>query len=152
MKNIIPLHKIDVMRSFVSKICLLLACTVLLAHAIIPHHCHNYKEICLLISSENQCSHHYKHNCNDIPCNCADNHSSHSGLCVVDDFFFPKDNVELDFHLDLDIPDFCCCIPTSINDIVSCDNGNKFQYRQWCFFYDETVVVDMFGMRAPPVC
>lgn len=139
------------MRKIISSFFPLMTCIVLLAHVVIPHHCHDYKEVCLLMSTENQCCHQTCHNHGDMPCEDADNPSTHSGSCIVDDFFFPKSNTELNIFLDFDILDFCCCIPTLFN-IEPCDNENIVKYRQWNFFHEDPVVVELFGMRAPPVC
>ena len=69
-------------------ISLSLACMIILLHAIIPHHHHPNKPICI---------HQLNHNDSDNHENCCDfgdeenhHHDFDKGKCIIDDLFAPK--------------------------------------------------------------
>ena len=72
---------------------------IILLHAVIPHHRHYHqgKPICFNQLEEQDCEKHDK--CCDFGGQ-DDNHDFDKGNCIIDDFFTPKDDLEVKIFLD----------------------------------------------------
>ena len=82
----------------ISQISLSLACMILILHAIIPHHNHPDKPICINSLNHNDC-HNHTHCC-DFGQHDNHNHDYDKSHCIIDDYFAPKDNNEFQISLD----------------------------------------------------
>ena len=143
------------MKKKISKILLLSACFILLAHAIIPHHSHYNRPVCFYGAFNiEHCDHydhyidHQSHEC------CGHHHGVDHGLCVISDFFSPRQVQELDIHLDIDLFSFISTDFIFIdNSIVPTElTGLPFRQRPFIFTYHDASLIYFSGLRAPPVC
>lgn len=131
------------------QISLFLSCFILLLHAIIPHHHHIDKLVCFSQLEYNDCEEH------NACCNSgthSDNHDFDKGSCIIDDYFTPKDNQNVDSAKEIETNslecDFFWASLTAVHNKTEVD-------VEW---YDKTIIdkslilIADIGLRAPPTC
>ena len=135
----------------ISKISLSLACMIILLHAIIPHHHHPNKPICIHQLNHNDCDNH--ENCCDFSDEENHNHDFDKDKCIIDDLFAPKKET-LSQTLTLTqtlTPTFDLFVITLIFDIIHDDEGEIFRRNNLTFNYKNPLALTNVGLRAPPM-
>ncbi len=134
----------------ISKISLSLACMIILLHAIIPHHHHPNKPICIHQLNHNDCDNH--ENCCDFGDEENHHHDFDKDNCIIDKLFAPKKET-LTHTLTLTqtlTPTFDLFVITLIFDIIHDDEGKIFRRNNLTFNYKNPLAISNVGLRAPP--
>ena len=131
------------------KISLSLACMIILLHAIIPHHHHPDKPICIHQINHNDCDNH--DNCCDFGDEENHHHDFDKDKCIIDDLFAPK-NKTLTLTLTLtQTLTFDLFINTFIYNFSLDDEGKIFRRNNLTFNYKNPLAISNVGLRAPPM-
>ena len=131
------------------KISLSLACMIILLHAIIPHHHHPNKPICIHQLNHNDCDNH--ENCCDFGDEENHHHDFDKDKCIIDDLFAPK-NETLTLTLTLtQILTFDLFINTFIYNFSLDDEVRIFRRNNLTFNYKNPLATSNVGLRAPPM-
>ena len=133
----------------IKQLLLSLACMIILLHAVIPHHHHQGKPICVNELEQQDCKKHNK--CCDFDGQ-DDNHDFDKGNCIIDDYFTPKKHLEFKIFLDsTSLPNYYLnsLVKISLKNIII-TKGNDFRRDFISFIYHNPHVNSIFGLRAPP--
>lgn len=134
----------------IKQISLFLACMILLLHAIVPHHHHPDKPICINGLNHNKCNNH--NSCCDFQSHKDHNHDeSH---CIIDDYFAPKDNNEIIFSLDSEdlLSHYNIIFNSLTTDLILKEEGKEIRRAERTFIYRDPLAISNIGLRAPPTC
>lgn len=126
---------------------------IILLHAIIPHHHHPDKPVCIEQLNHQECNNH-KHCC-DFGEHENHHHDFDKNNCIIDNLFAPKDNYEtiaMTMTMANDIPniDLVFCTLMSLSDIVLKEKGKTFRRDNLAFTYKNPLAISNLGLRAPP--
>ena len=134
----------------ISQISLSLACMILILHAIIPHHNHPDKPICINSLNHNDC-HNHTHCC-DFGQHDNHNHDYDKSHCIIDDYFAPKDNNEFQISLDSEclFTHFSLFFDSFSSDLILEDEGIDFRRPELTLIYKNPLAISNIGLRAPP--
>ena len=124
---------------------------IILLHAIIPHHHHPNKPICIHQLNHNDCDNH--DNCCDFGDEENHHHDFDIGKCIIDDLFAPKKET-LTQTLTLAqtlTPTFDLFVITLIFDFIPNDEGKIFRRNNLTFNYKNPLAISNVGLRAPPM-
>ena len=122
---------------------------IILLHAIIPHHHHSNKPVCINQLEHKDCNNH--NNCCDFGGH-KDNHDFDKGNCIIDDYFTPKESLTLTQTLTLTFIDFDLFNITTISDFILKDKGTEFRRNDLTIIYKNPLAINNIGLRAPPTC
>ena len=107
---------------------------IILVHAVIPHHHHQDKPICVNELEQQDCEKHNK--CCDFGGQ-DDKHDFDKGNCIIDDYFTPKESLKLTLnhaftynHVVFVLPDI-----TSVSDLILKEKGNIFRRTELALIY-----------------
>ena len=146
------MHRLDFaffMLNKIKQLLLSLACMIILLHAVIPHHHHQGKPVCVNELEQQDCEKHNK--CCDFGGQ-DDNHDFDKGNCIIDDYFTPKKHLEFKIFLDsTSLPNYYLnsLVKISLKNIII-NKGNDFRRDFISFIYHNPHVNSIFGLRAPP--
>lgn len=137
----------------ISKIFISLACMIITLHAIIPHHHHPDKPICMHLLNHQDCNKH--DNCCDFDGHENHHHDFDKNNCIIDDLFAPKDeNLTLTQTLTLtqmQTLTFDLFINTLIYDFILKEKEKIFRRNNPIFNYKNPLAIANIGLRAPPM-
>lgn len=142
------------MLKIIKQISLSLACMILLLHAMIPHHHHPGKPVCIESMSHQDCDNHTT--CCDFGAPKNNHHDFDKGNCIIDDLFAPKDNYEaiaMTMAMANDTPnlDLVFCTLMSLSDDTFMEKGKDFRRSELDIIYKNPSAISNVGLRAPPV-
>ena len=147
------MHRLDFaffMLNKIKQLLLSLACMIILVHAVIPHHHHQDKPICVNELEQQDCEKHSK--CCDFGSQ-DDKHDFDKGNCIIDDYFTPKESLKLTLnhaftynHVVFVLPDI-----TSVSDLILKEKGNIFRRTELALIYKNPLATNNIGLRAPPI-
>lgn len=122
---------------------------IILLHAVIPHHHHQDKPICINQLEQENCNKHDK--CCDFGGH-DDNHDFDKGNCIIDDYFTPKEsfNITINQFITYNYADLILPNNTSISDLILKEKGDIFRRNEISIFYKKPLASNNIGLRAPP--
>ena len=123
---------------------------IILLHAIIPHHHHQDKPVCVNELEQQDCKKHNK--CCDFDGQ-DDNHDFDKGNCIIDDYFTPKESLKLTPNKALTYKHVAFILPdiTAVSDLILKEKGNIFRRSDQALIYKSPLANNNIGLRAPPI-
>ena len=134
----------------IKQLLLSIACMIILLHAIIPHHHHQDKPVCVNELEQQDCKKHNK--CCDFDGQ-DDNHDFDKGNCIIDDYFTPKESLKLTPNKALTYKHVAFILPdiTAVSDLILKEKGNIFRRSDQALIYKSPLANNNIGLRAPPI-
>ena len=123
---------------------------IILLHAIIPHHHHQDKPVCVNELEQQDCKKHNK--CCDFDGQ-DDNHDFDKGNCIIDDYFTPKESLKLTPNKALTYKHVAFILSdiTAVSDLILKEKGNIFRRSDQALIYKSPLANNNIGLRAPPI-
>ncbi|MGN0033171.1 MAG: DUF6769 family protein [Candidatus Limimorpha sp.] len=124
---------------------LIVSWVILLFHSVTPHHNHQDVIVCFE-NHHHDCDSH--HDCYD---NCGGGHNS----CVISDFFSPSDTQHLSLlfsFIDNIVSQLHYYLDDSCFKLILGLEGTQFREPPYLLNINETDVVHLGVLRAPPTC
>ena len=123
---------------------------ILLLHAVVPHHHHPDKPICINGLNHSHCNNHKS--ISDFEGN--ENHNHDESDCIIDDYFAPKDNSDINISLNSDdlMSYYNVIFNSLVTDLILKEEGKDIRQPEQTFIYRDPFATSNIGLRAPPTC